>query len=279
MKLDLRSANLIVGTVVLSSDARRLQATRTADGLALRLHAEVTFPFVEGGPSGYLTDLRVTLFHGNVEVGIGADPGFHWGQGERSFEVAVRLSAPVLAAIERARNGGRIAFRAHLDGKSGLVEHDGVTGRLTMPTVVSGDQELEFERDRWIDLLRATGWGENILIELALPPQPEPPWDEIWKAIRLAREALDRGGPPGWKACVAECRRALEKWRDLEQPDTGGTGPVTGFSRQQRFDVVRQSIHRYTHDAVHSDADQSTRAEAVMVLSAVAGLLGVRSSN
>jgi hypothetical protein len=279
MKLDIRHTTRTIGSLRVFSDARQLRATRIADGLTLLLPAEANFPYGNAHePCGYLTDVHATLFHNGIEVGVGVNSGFHWGQGDFAFSIPIRLTAAVIAVIERVRSGGSLALRLQVTAKSGLVRRDTDTGVLTMPTMLSGNFDVEFERDRWVDLLRSTGWGENVVLEVALPPQPEAPWDGVWCAVRLAREALDRGGPSGWKACIAECRNALEKWRDIEPLDTGGETAPSDFTRQQRSDVVRQSIHRYTHDAVHSSADRTTRAEAVMVLGTVAGLLGARSS-
>lgn len=277
VKIDLKDASQNIGTLIFSTDARQLQAARTAGGMIVWFPAEATFPFLaKGSPNPYLTDVRLIVFQGGIEIGIGADPGFHWGQGSRPFAVGVRLTAPVLAAVERVRNGGRVAFRLHVDAKCGLVVDDGGSGIVNRPTIVTADVDIELDRDRWVDILHSTGWGENIVCEVALPPRPEPPWDEVWKAVRSARDALDRGGPSGWKACITEARTALEKWRTIEPLDTGANVGSSQLTRQQRFDVLRQSVHRFTHDAVHSDAERSTRAEAVMILGAVAGLLGAR---
>lgn len=280
MKIDLKCAAKILGTLEFSSDSRELTVTRTAEGLAFCFPAEANFPsFDEREPCGYLTDVRLTVFQYGVQVGAGADPGFHWGVGERKFKVSVAISAGVLAFIEEARNGRSLAFKFHVDAKTGVVQKGSSPGLLSMPNIISADIDVEFDRDRWIDLLRTTGWGESIITEISLPTAPtEPPWNEVWKTLRLARDALDRGGPAGWKACISECRGALEKWRDIEPLDTGGQVAANSLTRVQRFDVIRQSIHRYAHDPVHSDADLTTRAEAVMILGAVAGLLGTRMS-
>jgi len=134
------------------------------------------------------------------------------------------------------------------------------------------------DRDDWVDLLRQGGWGDSVLLEVPLPSQPEPAWDEVWKAVRLAREALDRGGPTGWKACVLECRHALDKWGKLQGvANTNGTKPRE-LTRVQRFDRIREAVHGYANDPIHSSADETTRAEAVMVFGALIGLLGVRST-
>jgi hypothetical protein len=282
MKLDLMHLNRIIGTLEILSDARLLKASRTADGLTLWLTAEIHFPH-DNRPNvlnGYANALRVTLFQDGVEVGVGDDPLYHWGQGDTRFEVGVRLTTSTLAAIERRRNARGLAIRAHVQVQSGVVlNHNDTSGMLTRPVIRSGDFDLEFDRDHWVSLIRSTGWGENIIAEVALPPTPAPPWDAIWQSLRIARDALDRGGPVAWKACVTECREALEAWRSIESIDTGpaGAAPRT-LTRAQRFDVLREGLHRFAHEAVHSRAGDTTRSEAVMVLASLAGLLGDRSN-
>ncbi len=278
VKKDLIVANRIIGSLTVSSDARELTATRTVDGLALQIPGQIDFG--PRRPLGYVTEIHLTVFQEGVEVGSGREPGFHWGEGYRSFAVVVHLSARAIGAIERVRNGGPLRFRFKIGGKTGVVTNASHTieeAVCSVPLLFEHDIDVEYSRDRWIDLLRSTMWGDNFVTEVSLPVQADPPWDEVWRALKLAREALDRGGPTGWKACISECRSALEKWRDIEPLDTG-TGAASNLTRKQRLDVTRQAIHRYAHDSVHSLADTTTRAEAVMVLGTVSGLLGIRWS-
>jgi hypothetical protein len=282
MKLDLFHLNRTIGTLTVFSDPRQLKAERTVDGLVLQVRGEVHFHFDESprALNGYATGMRLTLYQDGVEVGVGDDPGFHWGQGDHQFSVGIRLTAKALAAVERRRGTGPLMLRAGVQVQSGVIlMHEGMAGLVSRPVVCEGTFDLEFDRDRWVDLIRTTGWGDNIIVEVALPPTPEPPWDAVWTALRSAREALDRGGPVAWKACITECRTVLETWMAIEPLDTGpGDLAPRMLTRAQRFDVIRQSVHRYAHEAVHSASAATTRSEASMVLAAVAGLLGERSN-
>ncbi len=265
-----------IGSVALVPDVRELTASRSADGIVLHFPAVCRF---DGDPSHepqrYLCDLCLTATFDGIEVGHGSNFEFLWGYGQHDRSIRVELTARSLVMIERQRNGGAAMFRLELVGKTGVVDINHEPRVLSMPNKVSGVQSIEIDRDRWIGLLRSTGWGNSVVTEIAIPHSAEPPWDGVLKSLQSARDALDMGGQLGWKACVTECRHVLEQWEKIAPLNIDPQAKPRDLARAQRLDAVRQSLYRYACDSVHSSRDLTSRSEAVMVLGTVAGLLGV----
>ena len=132
-------------------------------------------------------------------------------------------------------------------------------------------------------MLHETGLGDNVVVEIPLPPNPSPEWAPIWQAIATARDSLARGGDTAWKSAIVECRHALELWQKLEREDHGpgwkapSNEDRQSRTRRQRLDNIRWDLLQCAHEAAHSPAGKWTREEAALVLSALAALLAIRN--
>jgi hypothetical protein len=186
--------------------------------------------------------------------------------------------------IERIRSGGTAKFNFHVRGELSrlLPAPDGRRFR-SEPQRVFGSVEVSYEKEIWVQMLNTTGFGENVVVEIPLPPAPNPDWEPIWKAIATARDALKAGGDTAWKSAVVECRHALETWHDMEKEDHGLGWKAPSMqdrkarTRKQRLDSLRWHLYQCAHEAAHTPADQWTRDDAVLILAALSGLLAIRN--
>ena len=116
--------------------------------------------------------------------------------------------------------------------------------------------------------------AENVFVEIPLPRSPQAPWDEVWANLVAARNHFEQGGSTGWTSCVLAIRQALEKWRDIEQPNTGAGDPKNR-SKRERLNNLRLALHQCTHVWIHKD-DEASRDDAVLMLSTLSALLAER---
>ncbi|MBK9002182.1 MAG: hypothetical protein IPM35_41205 [Myxococcales bacterium] len=280
-------------------DPRELRARQTFDGLvvAFPMKVEVEKPErVAGLPM--LTGVRATISAFSKEIGVAHDPNESYPAGEHDGVLEVPIPTSVVRRIETQRDGN--AFELNLRVRALLqvlrmvelapdpLKHEQdpqerVAKRVIgEPIRVSGDVRLTVEPQVWATMLNATGLGENVFVEIPLPPRPAPEWQDVWKALRTAREALNRGGATAWKTVVSECRVALERWQDIDAVDHGEGGLTAsrdqreGRSRRQRHDALRWHAHQLAHYFQHNHAEECTRDDAVLVLSTLAGLLATR---
>lgn len=226
-----------------------LRASRAIDGLVLNLSAEVELNLHEkliGRPM--VSNVRVTVSSFDEEVGIAEDVGVHIAKTKGPLVLPLRLSAAAVRTIEHKRSGGPVPVSLDIEACVSVLRdtpifrhfwHDldehadpvldsqgqhVVKAVVGEPTRQRDTVRLVLDAISWSHMLKATGFGENVFVEIPLPPSPGPPWDEVWKALRTARDALNRGGTTAWKLAVSECRVALEKWQDIEAVDHGDGG-------------------------------------------------------
>lgn len=280
-------------------DPRDLRARQTFDGLvvAFPMKVEVERPEKLAGLP-MLTGVRATISAFSKEIGVAHDPNESYPAGEHDGVLELPIPTSVVRRIETQRDG--YAFELNLRVRALLqvlrmVElapdplkqeqepQERVAKRVVgEPIRVSGDVRLTVDPQVWATMLNATGLGENVFVEIPLPPRPAPEWQDVWKALRTAREALNRGGANAWKSVVTESRLALEKWAELEQPDQGpgwqapSRPDKEARTKQQRRDNLRWHLLQCAHEAAHSHADEWTRDDAVLILSTLASLLATR---
>lgn len=174
-----------------------------------------------------------------------------------------RLSEP-----EQRRLRQYSAFRIRTDSQA-------VHSRL-------GFIEVAYPREVWIAMIRKLSIGENVFLEVPLPPSPLDPWNTVWKALVDARNAFEQGGSTGWQATVTSVRLALERWRDIE-PENQGPGWVSpnrndreSRTKKQRLDALRWHLMQAAHLGPHTGADEWSRDDALLMLSTLSALLAER---
>lgn len=278
-------------------DPRELRARQTFDGLILSLPVEVAVErprSLAGFPIVSNVRANVSAFSKDIGVARAFDDFYPEGKHDSSLDLS--LPAAVVRRIETERNGGsfelsmRVQAVLHVLRSVDLAPElltPETTGRVSKlvvgePARVIGDVRVTVEPQVWATMLNATGLGENVFVEIPLPPRPAPEWQDVWKALRTAREALNRGGSTAWKTAVSECRIALERWEQLEHVDHGDGGLTANRDQRearsvrQRRDALRWHVHQLAHYFQHSHAEECARDDAVIVLAALAGLLAVR---
>jgi hypothetical protein len=264
---------------------QHLDAQRSLDGLVLTIPSKIAFKMLQTGQVSMVSDLHAFVSMGEAEVGVARDEDVYKGDEQEAMNLSLRLPAAIVRRIEGLRNGKAPAFKLDLRGKIWLLSAGGSEPRaLTEPETFRRTATVGYDVDVWAAMLHATGFGDNVFVEIPLPPSPGPPWDEVWKALRTARDALNRGGSMAWKTAVSECRVALEKWENIDgQAIDHGVGGLTANRDQreartvnQRRDALRWHAHQLAHYFQHNHADECTRDDAVLVLATLAGLLAVR---
>lgn len=290
--IDIRSrATYGVGTWKFDEAPEHLHAYRTAEGCVISLptKVELWWPDKEQ-PCPLVTNLRAELrlsMTGNVlPLGIATSreilsPGYP--KSERDVTLEWRVPLAVLAAIERRRDGERVAFSINVSCELCFLLH--YNERFTVrsePETFGGQVDVVYRKEAWIGMLRELGAAANVLVEFPLSSAPPAPWEGVWKALNDAREHFERGGSTGWKGCATAVRYALEQWQKIEKEDMGPgwTSPKPlereARTKQQRLDNVRWHLLQLAHLSVHTDADIWSRDEALLQLAALAALLAVR---
>lgn len=286
----------------------QVRANRAIDGLTLYLPGEVELDLNEkliGRPM--VAGVRATVSYRDELVGVAEDHMVYVAKRKASLDLPLRMSAGAVRTIEHRRAGGVVPMTVDLEvvlsilrdapifrrsWDDGMNEHaepvldqsgQHVLKALTEEPSVHRDRvQITFDPLPWANMLKATGFGDNVFVEIPLPPNSGPPWDEVWKALQAARDALNRGGSTAWKTVVSECRIALEKWEVIEKVDHGPGGLTANRSERevrtgkQRQDALRWHAYQLAHYYLHTHAGECTRDDAVLVLSTLAGLLAVR---
>ncbi|HET6973777.1 MAG TPA: hypothetical protein VFH96_07100 [Pyrinomonadaceae bacterium] len=214
-----------------------------------------------------------------------------------------------LAHIEQCRNGQPPQFLMHVEGEwsflvppvlpsaseipQELLSQELETRLrkyqsfrfLTEPQDVysrTGNIQVTYPRELWVEMLRRLGVAENVLVEVPLPANPSGPWDDVWQALIDARNAFEQGGSTGWQSTVTSVRRALERWHEIEQEDQGPAWKTPSQSdlklrtKKQRLDALRWHLRQVAHLAPHSSAEEWTRDDALLMLATLSSLLAER---
>jgi len=279
----LQSGQTIVGQVDFLRPPA-LTGYRTWDGLAFTLPTRVSIDGPKDDSMATLANLGATVVFKGVEVGVAHDAGLYASPEDREGSLVLRLRADIVRAIDRARNGLPLEFDLDIFGHLQVLHRTG----LQRPS----DQRrgphhpkvrVNYDAHAWTNLLMSTGLGDNVVVEIALPPKPGGPWDSIWDGLQRAREHLLRGGEGAWKGAIMEARQALDEWRQHEAPDQGPgwTRPPTPDletrTREQRYDNLRWHLLQCAHDAAHSGSHTWRREDAVAVVATLASLLAIRN--
>ena len=238
-----------------------------------------------GAPSGPASTSGPSVELGHVSIDREISTGWtEDGVGERKDQAYLnwRGSFEELAAFEKIREGRSPRFKINLEGKLRYlikINHPRYRIRSEPRNIrfeYSNMAEFGYAAEGWVErVLHGLGISENVLVEIPVPNSPPAPWDEVWQALVRARTSFKQGGSTGWQGCVLGVRLALEKWRDIEPPNTGPTDPKLR-SKRERLDALRQSLHQCTHVWVHAGNDECSRDDALLMLSTFSALLAER---
>ncbi len=284
-----------IGALMFDDDPRRLNVHRTAAGFILSFPIVISIRCVKRDDDvPVINGLGGTLWDGfesspSVELGrivLDREITTGWtedGTGESTNQAYMdwRGTFEELAVYEKIREGRSPRFKVNLEGDLRYlikINHPRYRIRSEPNNVrfgYSNTAEFNYAAEGWVKkVLHGLGVLENVLVEIPLPKSPPAPWDEVWQALVRARSAFEQGGSAGFKGCVIGVRLALEKWRDIEAPNTGSD--PRNRSKRERLDNLRLALHQCTHVWVHgSDADCS-RDDALLMLSTLSALLAER---
>lgn len=294
--IEIRSyGDTYVGSVAFDESPQRLHAERTADGFRLQLPIKISFKMVQRGkPMPLLGN-----FHGIIYAGEDQGPkmqvgemrldrwhkgGFydkpeHGGVYSQNDYMIWSGSLAQLAVYEKIRDGRQPKFEIRFAGELCFLlptehEYHYVRSEPDQFFNRSGNLRVSYPKEVWVEMLRGLGVAENVLVEIPLPQSPPAPWDEVWANLVSARNHFEQGGSTGWSSCILAVRQALEKWRDIEQPNTG-SGDPKNRSKRERLNNLRLALHQCTHIWIHRD-DEATRGDALLMLSTLSALLAER---
>lgn len=271
------------GRITFPQAPTALRARRIFDGLAF------TIPMVaslDEDPKPFqVSQIRATVLFQGIDLGVAFDFKVHDSRRSNDGSLELRLPTHAIRHIERVRAGGNVTFELHLHCElSRLVPQK--EGPFVLQTELQPNDfkgTVTYPKELWVNLLNETGFGENVVVEIPLPPNPGPSWQPIWKALATARDGLKYGGDTAWKAAIVECRHALELWQKLEREDhgPGWSSPSStdraARTRQQRLDNLRWDLLQCAHEAAHTPADKWTRDDAVLILATLSSLLAIRN--
>ena len=189
----------------------------------------------------------------------------------RTFPVGYKLVASLtdeqLAAIERQRDGREIAFRIDVNASISGVEGwptGTVQGTLRIPT------------SRWLQQLESVGAAASLTIVV---PAPLVEGDRQQMGVRL-RESRDAINDGRYGQAVATARMALDTPRErdrLATPSSYKDKNPRSRSVDERWSALHEALLQLTHVPHHDDSVTAgaewSRADAVAVLAATAGLI------
>lgn len=285
-----------VGTLMFDDDPRRLSVSRRAGGVLISFPVIISIRCVKRDDDvPVISGLGGTLYTGfesgpSLELGriaLDREITTGWtedGTGERTNQAYMdwRGTFEEIAVYEKIREGRSPRFKVNLEGKLRyLIKINHPRYKISSePDDVMLDYsnmtEFGYAAEGWVEkVLHGLGISENVLVEIPLPTSPPAPWDEVWQALVRARNSFKQGGSTGWQGCVLAVRLALEKWRDIEKPNTGPTDPKLR-SKRERLDALRQSLHQCTHVWVHGSDNECSRDDALLMLSTLSALLTER---
>lgn len=282
-----------VGSITFEESPDNLAATRTAGGFKLDLPVTVRLTLANSrDPWPMLSNISATIAAFNEErqsltVGRARYYGWFTGAIPQSAAPTALLwsdSLSALARYETFRNGGRPRFRITVLAELCYLVPQLTGWRVrTEPQQVHGDVEIAYPTDIWMRMVRGLGLSLSVLLEVPLPSTPAKPWDAIWQAVAEAITAFERGGETGWKGCGTAVRLALDEWRSIEREDMGpgwkqpSREDLEARTARQRLDNIRYHLRQYVHLAPHTGAEQWSRDDALLMLSAISSLLLVRN--
>lgn len=282
----------IVGSLVFDESPDHLSILRAGAGFEFGFPMTVRLRLQKASdPCPLLTNFSALITARN-EVNnaliVGRARHYGWLTGatpQSSVDTALTWadSLAALVGYERFRNSSRPRFGLRVLAElCYLVPTAGGRRVRTEPQQVYGDVEVAYPTELWLRMLRTIGVSQSLLLEVPLPSSPPQPWDAVWRAIGEATTSFERGGETGWKGCISAVRLALDRWRDIEPEDMGpgwkrpGGDDLRERTTRQRLDNIRWHLREYTHLAPHSDAEEFTRDDALLMLSTLSSLLTIR---
>jgi len=293
-----------IGSFNFDESPVHLQAMRTANGFKLQLPFKLSLaPVVKGDLAPMVSDFRGVIMastpNERVEIGhLYSESSCSYTAGYRDRDASVKVhentgqmiwlgSLADLAYYNKLRDGGPAQFIIRLEWRLCHVFPMADSGHMacTLPEWRRpnlGDISVRYSRDIWVEMLRSLRVAENVLVEIPLPDCPSPEWEEVWKGLREARNALEQGGSTGWKGCVLGVRLALEKWREIESEQMGlgwikpKQNELEDRTKKERLDNLRWHLMQAAHRGAHSPADDWTCDDAVLLLSVLSALLAER---
>ena len=298
--IEIEDGSRRIGSLTIVKNPERLDGARTASGFEIQVPVTLTLrarPKVE--PMLMVNNLRGKVFFQGengplLNVGYLVHDDSHIaGTNEEgsNHSTEIRLewrgSFTDIAYIEKVRNGQSPALLMRLECEwSFLMCNEATPFRIPTDTQRAasryGNIKVPYPREVWIDLVRKLGIAENVFIEVPLPTSPPEPWSGVWSALVDARNAFEQGGSSGWQGTVTSVRLALERWRAIEkeEPGAGWKAPSPADresrSKKERLDALRWHLMQIAHLGPHSGAEESSRDDALLMLSTLSGLLAVR---
>lgn len=292
-----------VGSINFVESPERLSAHRTASGFEMRVPIVINFDTVKkDDPLPMVGNFRGEVFAKDISgalMVVGRVWSDSWETGNVYYSEESSPSTSKdhyliwagaladLALFERARDGRSPALAIRLSGEfchllTGVHPHFRVRTEPRRIYSRSGNIEVTYPKEVWVETLRVLGVAENVLVEIPLPGRPSPEWDDVWKALVEARNAFEQGGSSGWVNCVRSARLALEKWQQHEAEDKGpgwvspSRADREARTKKQRLDNIRWHLYQLAHKGVHTGAEEWTRDDALLMLSTLSALLAER---
>jgi hypothetical protein len=290
VKIDLKLNNsLIVGSIAFMPASEAFPNRRTASGFQISFPARVIFPPRQPGSDPLLIENLSARFEATgdgTEIGVMHFPEpLVTGTYDRVIHFVWESGFDALAFYERIREGKEPSFQVKLTGSMRRLfpVRNGQSHEFQFASFpadpINEQTVVHYSREAWTSTLRQLRFLDSFVVEIPYPSDPPAKdWDEVWSALRDARNAFDQGGSTGWRGAATHVRHALEKWQEIqgEEVDLGQNLPPKQRSKKQRTDNLRWHLYQLAHLSAHSGADEWRREDAMLLLSTVCALLGVR---
>jgi hypothetical protein len=190
--------------------------------------------------------------------------------------------------IEAKRNGGGpVTLNVHCNvyarpiSTATMVDREGKSfsmRALGIPGATTVGLQMAVERDQWLRILNALGWGETEVFEIAAEPfQQNGRLNEALAHLRAAENAMRLGH---WSGAVTEARKAVEVAARIDGDMAPGDrkqayealvseilpGPANGARRETVGDLM-QALAHLRHEGAHGSVTfQFERADAEVSL-------------
>lgn len=305
-KIDVSVGRFTAGSITLLQP-QQLVAERALDGILLTLPCQIQLDRVSFRPMDavpapktaavVLTRLRAAVRWRGLFIGMArSEYDYRSNPAAQLGHLRLHLPASSIWHIERDRDGDDVAVDVEIRGdlhvtvpfdNLAIATANGIGNivgapydYISPPSPVAEGRKVTYPAAAWVDMLQKTGLGENVVVEIPLPPAPpDDDWKEVWKHLRAARDALAHGGATNWGHVVVESRKALEVWQGIEAHAIMEDPNRRRRDRDddERLRSIRRYLHEFAHLSAHPGAFAATRDDAVLVLSTVAALLARRN--
>lgn len=295
-EVQIKWLNKHVGKWVFDLAPEQLNAKSTLNGFCVNLPSRIVGLSTLGDDNPQraycpvVSNMRV-IIAGKDGAEIGIADNTHWYHGAArgidhdNVPLEWRGSLESLVRYERKRNGGPVVFNYTCYAEvCVLIPQGDIPRQRSAPERVFGGFQISYPVEKWTEMLNSLHAMRCVLVEFPMRSSPPSPWDDVWEAVADAQESLKKGGSTGWKGCVDAVRLALEKWQQIpgEKEDMGNGWQAPSVqdrkarTKEQRLDNLRWHLMQCAHLGPHSHAKDWTRDDAVLLLSALCGLLSER---